>query len=117
MLDLIHEAPHVIAFRDIHGEPKNPHFLLRPNRDLLAWAKISVDGDFHLFFSLFGEREMNGGGVLLVVDELQIVIFNSHVGHPISCMVPVSTALWIYLLELHLLLPALCKQLVLYLCL
>ena len=117
MLDLIHEASYIVTLRDIHAETKNTHFLLRSHSDGLLGAEVPVDGDLHLPLLLSTHREMDTGTVFLVIDQLEIVIFNSHVRNPISCMIPVSTVLDIYLLELHLLLPPLSKQLILDLCL
>lgn len=83
MLDLLHEAPRIIALRGIHREPKYPHFCIGLDCDMLAFSLEAVDIDLYPFTLLVGDCELYGGGVLLVIDEFGVVVFNSHVGHPV----------------------------------
>jgi hypothetical protein len=90
MLDLLHEPSGIITLRGIHRESKHAHTPFGLDCDMLTLSLEAIDIDLYPLAFLFGDCKLDGGGVLLVVDEFGIVVFNSHIGCPVDRVIPVS---------------------------
>lgn len=115
MLDFLDEAPRIIALRGIHGKAKQAHIVMGLHCDMFGFSLEAVDIDLNPLTFLASDCELYGSGVLLVIDEFGIVVFNSHIGRPVDRVIPVPGCLGIHLLHLNTFLPGSLSQLVLYL--
>lgn len=117
MLNFTDQTSYIVALRNIHRQPKYFHTILWFDLDSFLILIKSLNFQWYFMITLLFNSKMDRRGVLVMIYHFRIIIFYTHIGEPISCIVLINAIFILDFLKAILLLPSRINSLIPYICL